>query len=211
MTMHGTAIPPPGRQRGVDSALLYRTTRWKNPTPHTMRFLLHDSANIARLVTIDPGETIELPSEFDNAIHRVDCGQDFCHKGAGKVGGGWFCLKGHNGTIIGGLAPLLLRLDGVVEELDSALDPQASLKKKAEADLAAASLVAHQAREAQLIAAAHAQAAGSAMVAPPPPPPPPPNAAEPTAPAPPVQAASTAPSAPTGGPPPANARQNRRE
>lgn len=144
------------RQVPPDNRLRMRQTSWLNPTSHVQRVTLHDSTNREQYVEWAPGETQVVPSEYDNAIHRVDCGQEACHKGAGKKGQGWFCQRGHNGTVIGGLAPLLVRV-GADDTLDPALDPDATEKRTLDADVAAKAVQVKAAHEALVLAAARAQ------------------------------------------------------
>lgn len=141
-----------------------RQTQWKNPTDKPQRVVLFDSTNRKLVVTWAPGEVKSVPSEYDNAIHRVDCGEEHCHKGAGRRGGGWYCTRGHNGTIVGGLAPLLVRVDHD-DTLDPSLDPDLARKKQAEADVAAAAITSKLAQESLVIAAARANETNAAKEA----------------------------------------------
>lgn len=126
-----------------------RATRWLNPTSHSQRVILQHADGRQFQVTWEPGETKELPSDFDRAIHMVDCGQDACHQH------GWFCTKGHDGLVQGGLAPLLVRV-GAKDTLQPDLDPSIAEKRAQEANMAAASLAKSAADQALVIAAAKA-------------------------------------------------------
>lgn len=124
-------------------------TRWHNPTTHQQRVVLHGPRGQFAFV-VPAGETRELDSSYDRAIQLVDCGQDGCHK---KYASGWFCTDGHDGVIVGGLAPLLKRV-GKNDKLDPTLDPVLAEKKELEAMLAADALVAQGRDRATVIAAA---------------------------------------------------------
>lgn len=78
-------------------------TTWRNPTDRPQRVRLFDRDNSELLIEIPPGETRSIPSEFDRAIQTTDCHAVHCTLG------GEGC--GHNGTIVGGIAPLLERVD----------------------------------------------------------------------------------------------------
>jgi hypothetical protein len=168
--------------RNAPRRMQMRQTTWRNPKDHVQRATLYDSDNRAFEVVWAPaGKTIRLkdadgevhevtdvqqvPSHYDHAIHRVDCGQDECHKGGGRIGGGWFCLKGHKGTIVGGLAPLLIH-EGVEEFLPTALDPAAQEKKEAEALLEANAMAAQAAGDAAILAKARVARAADAAAKP---------------------------------------------
>ena len=124
-------------------------TRWHNPTDHEQRVVLHGPRGQFKFV-VPAGETRELDSTYDRAIQHVDCGKDECHR---KRAGGWWCTEGHEGQIVGGLAPLLKRV-GKGDKLDPVLDPKLAEKKELEAQLAAQDLVARGQERAAVIAAA---------------------------------------------------------
>ena len=88
-----------------------------------------------------PGQRRAIPSRYDTAIHRV-----------------------HNGVIVGGLAPQLVKVDAD-EVLDPSLDPKQALKKDAQA-AAIAALQAKVAAEAALVVAVAAAPAAPAPAAP---------------------------------------------
>ncbi|HEY6461624.1 MAG TPA: hypothetical protein VIY73_15760 [Polyangiaceae bacterium] len=62
--------------------------------------------NIPLDVTIDPGGEIELPSMYDGAIQQVMCNERDCRDHGG------YCRKNHEGRIMAGLAPQLVRIGG---------------------------------------------------------------------------------------------------
>lgn len=76
-------------------------TQWHNPLQVEQYVDLHvgDSPRPTRY-RFAPGQKRQLPSRFDHAIHRV-----------------------HNGVIVGGLAPRLVRV-GSTDRLDDALKPE---------------------------------------------------------------------------------------
>ena len=84
-----------------------RLTTWRNPTRHEMRIDVHAAPGRFKRFVFPPGKEVQVPSEFDRAIHDV-----------------------RDGVIVGGLAPLLERAvpDGV---LHSALDPEEAARKAA--------------------------------------------------------------------------------
>lgn len=106
-------------------------TRWHNPLSVRQNVVIsHDGDSRPTQYTIKPGETREIPSRYDLAIHRV-----------------------HNGVVIGGLAPQLVKV-GAEEKLDPVLDTTLQDKKQAEAERAVAA-AAKQAAEDALILAEH--------------------------------------------------------
>lgn len=99
-------------------------TRWTNPTDKPVTVDLYTGTGVAKVdkhknpsgvtrVTWEPGQTIELPSEFDDAIQKID----------------------PSGQVVGGRAPMLLR-NGQRHSVHSALDV-----KKTEAVTAAQALL----------------------------------------------------------------------
>lgn len=75
-------------------------TRWMNPTEHHFKFRIFMGPGQHRRVSVKPGEEIELPSEYDDAIqHRA---------------------KGSN-VVTGGLCPLLRKVDAAPPEIAPAL------------------------------------------------------------------------------------------
>lgn len=131
-----------------ESVFEMRLTRWRNPRNHSQKIVLFDSTNRKIVVTFQPGEEKDIPSEYDFAIHRVDCGQEECHRGPVH-----YCLRGHPGVVVGGLAPLLERVN-VADTLEPTLDPDVDAKRKAEAAMAAAALQKKVAEDALVVAAA---------------------------------------------------------
>lgn len=135
-------------------------SKWRNPTKSLMHVDVHEGEGAARTTTryeFPPGETVSVPSQYDRAIHMVDCGRDECHRSPVR-GAGYFCLKGHSGVIMGGLAPLLVRV-GAEETLLEALDPALQERKAAEADEAANAIMLTRAENAILLARKRANAA----------------------------------------------------
>jgi hypothetical protein len=115
------------------------TTTWLNPLtiPQTVD-LHHEGDRSPTRYRWQPGERKTLSSRYDHAIHRV-----------------------HNGIIIAGLAPLLVKL-GSDEQLDPALDPNAATKKTAEAEQLRAEADMKTAEDAALLAKARAERAADA-------------------------------------------------
>ena len=122
-------------------------TRWYNPTDKPQRAVLTGPAGKFAFV-VEPGETRELDSIYDRAIQMVSCGREECQKK-----GGWWCTKGHEGLVKGGLAPLLKRV-GKEDRLDPVLDPNLADAKMREEALAADSLVRKARDQALVIATA---------------------------------------------------------
>jgi|GEM_PF-2605342 len=128
-------------------------TTWFNPlqvAQHVDVFYGSGFANEpqATRFTVQPGQKLDIPSRFDYAIQKVSCDKDECKK---KAPG--FCSKGHSGTILGGLAPQLVR-EGSRAVLAEALDPSLAEKRQQEAKLAAANIARHNAENAMLLAEA---------------------------------------------------------
>jgi hypothetical protein len=84
-----------------------RFTTWRNPTAHEMRVDLHETPGRSKRLMFPPGKEVQVPSEYDRAIHDV-----------------------RDGVIVGGLAPLLERAvpDGVLQPW---LDPEEAARKAA--------------------------------------------------------------------------------
>jgi hypothetical protein len=84
-----------------------RFSTWRNPTRHEMRIDVHGSPGRFKRYVFPPGKEVQVPSEYDRAIHDV-----------------------RDGVIVGGLAPLLERIvpDGA---LHPALDPEEAARKAA--------------------------------------------------------------------------------
>ena len=85
-----------------------RLTTWRNPTRHEMRVDVHDSPGRFKRFVFPPGKEVQVPSDYDRAIHDV-----------------------RDGIVVGGLAPLLERAIGD-ETLHPALDPEAAARKAAD-------------------------------------------------------------------------------
>lgn len=84
-----------------------RLTTWRNPTRHEMRVDVHSAPGRFKRFVFPPGREVQVPSEYDRAIHDV-----------------------RDGVIVGGLAPLLERAapEGA---LHPALDPEEAARKVA--------------------------------------------------------------------------------
>jgi hypothetical protein len=97
-------------------------TTWRNPTGQEMRVDLHETPGRSKRFLFPPGKEVQVPSEYDRAIHDV-----------------------RDGVIVGGLAPLLERAvpDGI---LHSALDPE-EVARKAAAQEAERALLAKKAAD----------------------------------------------------------------
>lgn len=133
-----------------------RTTRWHNPTSHPQRVVINDGNGVKFLFEVSPGETRELDSRYDRAIHMIDCGREECHRK------GWFCHVGHEGSIVGGGAPMLRRV-GKTDTMDPSLDPELAAKRARDEK------VKEKIEEQKLLAEAHErqQAEAAARSAPP--------------------------------------------
>jgi hypothetical protein len=85
-----------------------RFTTWRNPTKQEMHVDVHHAPGRFKRFVFPPGKEVQVPSEYDRAIHDV-----------------------RDGVIVGGLAPLLERAgsDGV---LHPALDPEEAARKAAQ-------------------------------------------------------------------------------
>jgi len=121
---------------------LARNTRWKNPTVHTIIVDLHtestrDNPSGRERHVWAPGETREVPAEFDNAIRRV-----------------------RDGKVVSGLAPQLV-VDGERPvPLDPAIDSEAAERKQSRDELRDAQAL-EKAAKAQLADAAARVAANA--------------------------------------------------
>jgi hypothetical protein len=128
----------------LDNVPETKFTRWHNPLNVPQRVVLEGPRGKFAFV-VPPGETRELDSVFDKAIHQLDCGEEACH------GKGWFCTKGHEGLVVGGLAPLLQR-EGFNDKLHDSLNPAIAQKKQLEATLAAEALISEGKQQAVVAA-----------------------------------------------------------
>jgi len=119
-----------------------RYTKWHNPLPHHQHvdIYLGDESRPTRYRWA-PGETKALPSRYDYAIHRT-----------------------HNGIVIGGLAPQLVKL-GDSETLDPALDTTLMEKRQAEVDAAAAAATKKAAEDSLVLAQARSEKADAERAA----------------------------------------------
>ena len=157
----------------LDNVPETKFTRWHNPTKQPQRVVLEGPQGKFAF-TVPPGETREVNSAFDKAIHQIDCGEDACHAK------GWFCTKGHEGVIVGGLAPQLVR-EGFTDKLHDSLNPAIAQKKQLEATLAAEALIGEGKQQAVIAARALIDQASehAAPVSAPAPASPPPGSPEP--------------------------------
>lgn len=108
-----------------------RYSQWHNPLDVEQHVDVYEGDN--RRPTryrVPPGETRPIPSRYDRVVHRV-----------------------HNGVIIGGQAPQLVKV-GSNEKLDEALDTEKDKKRRAEKELAQASLQKQVAEDNAAVAAA---------------------------------------------------------
>ena len=138
-------------------------TTWMNPTPNDMHVDIQEGEGKSFSVQryeIKAGQSAQIPSQYDHAIHYTDCGREECHHSR-ELGAGYFCKKGHDGTIVGGLAPMLVRV-GVNEQLPESLDTSREAKRAAEADRLRAEANLKKAEDEALLA----NAAAAAPVAP---------------------------------------------
>jgi len=123
-------------------------TTWHNPLPVDQQVDVQENGRLVRYVVPSGGEE-DIPSFFDSAVQAVVCADHVC-----KAAGG-LCRKGHDGTIMGGLAPQLVRVSGNIKlALNEALDTLKEARVAAEAELASADLKRAAAENAQVIAAA---------------------------------------------------------
>lgn len=126
-----------------------KITKWFNPTKYMQRFrYVQDGAVYEQ--EIPPGETVEMSSVHDDHIQRVVCNDDECRKGHYR-----FCLKGHDGQVVGGVAPMLQRV-GAKTVVADGIDPEAAKKKTAMAELAKARLAKQAIDESIALSAATA-------------------------------------------------------
>jgi hypothetical protein len=87
-------------------------THWYNPLSEPQKVLVYgDDFRRPIRYSWEPGETKALPSRYDTAIHQV-----------------------HNGAVIGGLAPQLVRKDKPDLKVDPALKTGPFLDKAAEVE-----------------------------------------------------------------------------
>ena len=117
-----------------------RLTAWRNPTSKVIKVDLfsgptRDNPGGRIHVEWQPGETQEVPSEYDAAIRKV-----------------------RDGKVVGGLAPQLVRADKKPIPLDPAIDAEAAERKAARDSLRDAQAL-EQAAKIQLAEAAHKVAA----------------------------------------------------
>jgi|GEM_PF-4257800 len=115
-------------------------TRWHNPTKHVIRaaiFVGADARNPSgrREVIWQPGDTKQVPSEYDQAIQET-----------------------RNGRVVGGLAPQLVREGEPPLPLDPAIDSEAAERRSAGNAIAEAAAL-KAAADARLAEAAQAEQA----------------------------------------------------
>lgn len=124
---------------------------WLNPTESDQTVVFFDTNPKGTKFVVKAGSQREIPGRYDFAIQKVMCSDDAC-----RLTGHGFCVKGHQGQVIGGMAPSLLKVEQSREThpLDPALDPHLALKRAAEAKAAAAMIARSGADEALLLAKA---------------------------------------------------------
>lgn len=123
---------------------------WYNPTPHQQVVDFYDvNPRQGTRYKIPAGGSREIPSRYDFAIQKVLCSDPACRA---KQHG--FCMVGHEGQVMGGMAPALIKKgqSRAAFPLDPALDPSLQEKRSLEAEAAAAALAKKTADEALLIA-----------------------------------------------------------
>lgn len=122
---------------------------WHNPMSSDQTVIFHDTNSRGTKFVIPAGGVREIPGRYDFAIQRVQCGDNAC-----RQSGHGFCMHGHDGQVIGGMAPGLIKQGQTRRShpLDPALDPDIQLKREAEAKIAAAMIARSSADEALLIA-----------------------------------------------------------
>lgn len=112
-----------------------RTTSWHNPTKEVQRAVLFRDLKAMHpdrfgrdkfVFEVAPGGTVELDSQYDRALQLIDCGHNECHQK-----GGYFCVAGHEGTVVGGMLPRLRRV-GKNDRMEDYLDPDAAARKEVE-------------------------------------------------------------------------------
>ena len=142
MAMQQQRSAPPRREQ---------YTTWVNPTDTAM-FVEVYNGNEAVPTRYDfpPHEEVQVPSRFDTAIHRGQCGQRECQNK-----GGWCLNADHRANVVGGLAPMLQR-KGSNWKVLPALDPLQAELEATKAQLVAESIVRKKAEDAQILAAARA-------------------------------------------------------
>lgn len=134
------------------------TTTWTNPTSHPVRFRIRsgpkvvlkgtngrpsrvldpgfalarrtESGGFDEWIVIGPGESVELPSEYDDVIQRLDPA---------------------TGRVVSGRAPQLLK-NGRKQDVHPSLDPDVARRKEIEEQGARALVARRAADEALLIA-----------------------------------------------------------
>ena len=125
---------------GIAGAPQRKTTEWHNPTKNRVTVVLHDESNKRFAFVVEPGDTKPLDSSYDRAIQIVDCGREECHN---RGAGGHYCNVGHEGSIQGGLAPMLKRVgkdDVLIDELNVPLVEKQQLESRIVAAAQASSL-----------------------------------------------------------------------
>ena len=115
--------------------LVPQTSRWVNPTSDTLKVDIHVGGAGARRSPYaryvwNPGETKELPVEFERALH----------------------VYSEDGTIVGGLAPQLRKVTEPDAKVHPALDVEAQAHKEA-LDSAQEALLAKKAADDALVIA----------------------------------------------------------
>src|SRR6185369_8842519 len=122
-----------------DYGVAPRISRWHNPTPYRQKIRV--CMNGAwRTVRWEPGETIEMDSQYDRAVQIVICQEDECNGRGPKFTDQGLpsincqpCTRGHSGHIMGGQAPLLERV-GMGDVKNPQLDPDEVERQKVAAE-----------------------------------------------------------------------------
>ena len=140
-------------------------TTWHNPTDYEMFVDVYNGTGVhknnerrATRYRFPKRSDTQVPSRFDNAIQLIQCGLDECRQD------GTWCNKGHHGTVVGGLAPLLQKKGTeIVATLLPCLDPMLAQKKAADAELATQDIARRYAEDAMMLAKHKSMEAAAAM------------------------------------------------
>jgi hypothetical protein len=145
MTMHS-------QHRAPQAPRQEQYTVWYNPTDQTFKAdVFYANEAVPTRFTFAPKQEVEVPSRFDSAIQKAQCGERAC-----QLKGGWCNDPSHAANVIGGLVPLLQRKGANWKTLP-ALDPMLAELEAAKAQIAAETLARKRAEDATLLAAARAQ------------------------------------------------------
>lgn len=114
----------------------YRQTTWYNPLDQEVQVKIYEGPGRTRKYVVPPKGSCPIPSEHDLAVRTE-----------------------HNGVVVGGLAPMLRRLDGENPPIHEALDAEKAEQRQQEEEAMKAVLARETAEKALLIAHARAEAA----------------------------------------------------